>query len=86
MLYVFLLIFVLLFVAVQVVSVVLVRRERKSMTIEKFKRRCDEFIRKNDVAGVTKFLQNHMIFFLTHSAEISEYLNSKKSFMEVDKE
>lgn len=84
--FVFLLIFFVLLIAVQVVSVILVRKERKSMTIEKFKRRCDEFIKKNDVAGVTKFLQNHMIFVLTHSAEISEYLNSKKSFMEVDKE
>lgn len=86
MLYVFLLIFSVLLIAVQVVQVILVRRERKFMTIEKFKRKCDEFIKKNDVSGVTKFLQNHMIFVLTHSSEISEFLNSKKSFMEVKQE
>lgn len=74
------------FCAVNVVLSIVMRFRRakvqREMTIAKFKKKLDELLKSGKPEEATRFFQTHFLFCLKHYDEISDYLKSKKSYME----
>ena len=55
---------------------------QREMTVAKFKAKLDELLKNGKPEEAIRFFQTHFLFCLRHYDEISDYLKSKKSFME----
>ena len=76
-------------VLVYVVLLIVLRfwraKVQRDMTVSKFKAKLDELLKSGKPEDATRFFQTHFLFCLQHYDEISDYLKSKKSFMEDSK-
>lgn len=63
-------------ILLRIFSSVLLKREVKSMTLEKFKKRCDSYVADKDGKGLVSFVTRNFVFVLKHKAEVKEILRA----------